>query len=879
MDDENDVNRDSDPAPRSRRDSNHLEKSKIHDEADKSLSKHSHHRENSFTSVIPISRSHLDIDLDFMSDVEPKSFSLNNWVGYDTPVNRRSKVKDGAETNPAAQGDFNHIDAYSHGFGPASYQIVQPPYKSADPISRNTSSSTQATSRTDYSDLSSIDGAPWCPYEDESGTRTQKTSETDYSSVSSFDFAYRRAGSQTHPLATILPISGVDEKDNLAVYDRPVSPPSSFTETLDGSATPEHEDLDDLDVDPDFDDQFMTSKPVEISELESRNKSTVFDGGHKTSVSHYDSDSFSPHHFISSKTWADYKLACIVAGPFNMTRASGALDEIHSPPQDFNFEGHPRDVQYLWGALGGHDIVLACPSNGPSRRSFVNTVTKMLAPIPGIRQCLVARVEDDRESYPYNRSGTLFLTKPKLRYSYQIVFQSLEFAIPDMNVYPSGSSDAANDALFALHSALTKVKLSSGSNKSWIAEKFENVLLWEDQSHRSFPANASYYGFHFDGLCWPGYDNAETLKSLKLKSFACGIITAAKKSKWIDFATIGLELADMACKTTKDDPLSTSSYQIRNGLVGNLIWSIALQQMTTRRSVLDTVLETARDIRELQALKRRSFLMHAMKNFSQGFETQMKDYLAGDSVSKILEHQFLGTKKTRQTLPRVKSKGSDLKSHEFDAERLVFTRFLGTVRDDLRQFQTPEISSVPQIDQHVVAECRFIKWVFEKFRGESYTADSRSIIHGQIMEVLRGQRSRSRKQAYFRIDWNPYKFLDEQQYTNAPEEALANAIIITGSASSAEATTTAEYLDRVWPASGLRTLHILQQLVRKGPTSSYKCKFILSLEPNELSKPHCGLLRRSCRSSEGTKFQWRATISVVLNKNILVPGCCLFSQD
>ncbi|KAJ5548251.1 hypothetical protein N7513_005485 [Penicillium frequentans] len=69
----------------------------------------------------------------------------------------------------------------------------------------------------------------------------------------------------------------------------------------------------------------------------------------------------------------------------------------------------------------------------------------------------------------------------------------------------------------------------------------------------------------------------------------------------------------------------------------------------------------------------------------------------------------------------------------------------------------------------------------------------------------------------FRMDWDPITFLQEQQYSESPEIAIGQAIVLTGSTVMAQAVTCYEYLHKTWPCSGVKILKLIQELVTAKP--------------------------------------------------------------
>lgn len=77
----------------------------------------------------------------------------------------------------------------------------------------------------------------------------------------------------------------------------------------------------------------------------------------------------------------------------------------------------------------------------------------------------------------------------------------------------------------------------------------------------------------------------------------------------------------------------------------------------------------------------------------------------------------------------------------------------------------------------------------------------------------------------FVIDWDPLAFVDEQAYKEEPNEAVAEAITLTGSAKNAQALTCSQYLCQTWPLAGVHTIRLVKDVVRSGPGRRHTCMF------------------------------------------------------
>lgn len=78
-----------------------------------------------------------------------------------------------------------------------------------------------------------------------------------------------------------------------------------------------------------------------------------------------------------------------------------------------------------------------------------------------------------------------------------------------------------------------------------------------------------------------------------------------------------------------------------------------------------------------------------------------------------------------------------------------------------------------------------------------------------------------RYEVTFVLDWDPLAFLKQQFYNGILD--LRKAITITGSASDAQAVTTAEYLIQTWPTGG-KIMKLIEDVTRHPPHHSVVCK-------------------------------------------------------
>jgi hypothetical protein len=91
---------------------------------------------------------------------------------------------------------------------------------------------------------------------------------------------------------------------------------------------------------------------------------------------------------------------------------------------------------------------------------------------------------------------------------------------------------------------------------------------------------------------------------------------------------------------------------------------------------------------------------------------------------------------------------------------------------------------------------------------------------------------KARPQTYkvtFELEWDPLSFVKEQKYRESPEQALQNAITLTGGENDAQAVTASEYLFQTWPATGRHVMRLVTDVVRSTKKYHATCKRIIPL--------------------------------------------------
>ena len=78
----------------------------------------------------------------------------------------------------------------------------------------------------------------------------------------------------------------------------------------------------------------------------------------------------------------------------------------------------------------------------------------------------------------------------------------------------------------------------------------------------------------------------------------------------------------------------------------------------------------------------------------------------------------------------------------------------------------------------------------------------------------------------FKVEWDPIAFIIEQGYEQSPQEAIAKAITLTGTATEARAVESAQYIEEIWPFSGESVMRLVQGVV-SGRLDLPSCKNLI----------------------------------------------------
>lgn len=140
----------------------------------------------------------------------------------------------------------------------------------------------------------------------------------------------------------------------------------------------------------------------------------------------------------------------------------------------------------------------------------------------------------------------------------------------------------------------------------------------------------------------------------------------------------------------------------------------------------------------------------------------------------------------------------------------------------------PELSAYRDfISMHPAYE-----WLLQSIQKELYM-DMPGNIQAKIRDTILGHLPRAQISSTreapkiyiltFTADWDPVLFLKEQEYRESLEKAVERAITITGSKIDAQAVTTTQYLQQIWPSSGIHLLHVVKHVVCDDSNMPFSC--------------------------------------------------------
>ncbi len=184
----------------------------------------------------------------------------------------------------------------------------------------------------------------------------------------------------------------------------------------------------------------------------------------------------------------------------------------------------------------------------------------------------------------------------------------------------------------------------------------------------------------------------------------------------------------------------------------------------------------------------------------------------GETASKEVMNRWLGSKE-------------DFQYEQYDDEH-VHERDSDSEDDEpFEEDENEELSPTGMEEyQKLISKDPGYEWLLDRLRRDILLSPPEQDVMNKIrMEILKSccsTRRISRKessQGYkvrFYIDWNPFAFLDEQEYDEPDAQAIANAITLTGSCKDAQALSCREYLTQTWPSTGPCIIQLIQKLLR-----------------------------------------------------------------
>lgn len=150
--------------------------------------------------------------------------------------------------------------------------------------------------------------------------------------------------------------------------------------------------------------------------------------------------------------------------------------------------------------------------------------------------------------------------------------------------------------------------------------------------------------------------------------------------------------------------------------------------------------------------------------------------------------------------------------------------------DDILDEELPGLGRYEAVLNSSPAYDKFFSELNRECATQSTNIDILGSISRGISQMLPESPKVSRKatpqrfHVTFVVEWDPVAFIKEQEYSEAPDNALANAIVLTGSTAMAQASTCAGYLRQTWPSSGIQVLRLIQDLVKKDPSGASLCE-------------------------------------------------------
>ena len=187
-----------------------------------------------------------------------------------------------------------------------------------------------------------------------------------------------------------------------------------------------------------------------------------------------------------------------------------------------------------------------------------------------------------------------------------------------------------------------------------------------------------------------------------------------------------------------------------------------------------------------------------------------------------IEEKPRGEAPSKEVMNRWLRSSDDLKFEQYPAER-IDEQYDPLDDSVLEEDDEPSVSSLKEYQKLICSDPGY-GWLLDRLRREMLLLRPEQDIMNEIgEEILRASRSTrriSRKKSsqgcrvIFSIEWDPVAFLDEQAFDEPDDQAIANAITITGSCKNAQALSCREYLVQTWPLIGSSVIQLIQELLR-----------------------------------------------------------------
>ncbi|CAG7974439.1 unnamed protein product [Penicillium salamii] len=210
--------------------------------------------------------------------------------------------------------------------------------------------------------------------------------------------------------------------------------------------------------------------------------------------------------------------------------------------------------------------------------------------------------------------------------------------------------------------------------------------------------------------------------------------------------------------------------------------------------------------------KNRTTISDSCRDILSSAQTSWKDRDESEAMSLAEKMKRWKGNYDLRKLSMMEQEGDDLSDAQSDA--------------DVLYEELPGLEDYQGILYSNPAYRKFVTELNKKCETQSTGVNILGEISYSISQMFPKSRRVSRRAApqryyvTFDMEWDPIAFLQEQCYSESPEKALADAIVLTGSISVAQASTCARYLQQTWPSSGMKILQLIQDLVKQGHSSS-----------------------------------------------------------